>query len=781
MNACPNLFNKVRAFLITLKRTKLNDADPYLACSVCSGALKGRYRSFKRKSIFLSLLIPLFFFTPLWVKAQSSPKLYGYVFDAETGAVLSGANITIKNKVLGAVSDINGYFEVHHLLNGAYTVTAAFMGYQKSTKYDVYMDGKQSVQLIFNLLPQSLKAASIEVIGETYHRKTASGYTIFLSDIEAANGRNLSDVLQKVPGIEILSNGGAGSEQKISIRGGNHNQTLVLLDGVPLNDPLSGSADLSQIPLNMIEKIEIYEGGNSSKFGSGALGGAINIITKKKQNNELNISYMGGDFNLNNLETSIASHFSDIHMLLSMSYQDEAGNFPYEYNNTSGEKTNTKRVNSGSTHYHFFLKMKYQMEKLNIALTAQKNNNRRGTPGKVGALTAYAKSDREVNAIGLSLRYHQLYAHINFSETTAKNSNLFPRYPQQKYTKNPQYLYQYHTLLFHNKINFNYEISPLFQFDGGFIMKYQIFEDKNLLSTEQRPLTSDELSHSFYFQPQIEFKLAGILNRILITPSFRYDHFLISAAELERREEQFSPAVTQYVSFGKGEKFYVSGIISKAFRIPTFTDLFYQDVRIKGKPDLSAEKGFNREIGVGFRYYNAAGLFHLSGKYYLNTIKDMIIWRLASFEVFKPFNNDAELSGYQCSMEYIPPFLKTSLYIDYLYMKALDKSDQHTLYGKYLPYRAKHTVKANFNTELNGFRASVAYQHTGKRFVTTANTVELKPYHKADITISKSMQWKKIKTLLSVSALNFTNSSYQLVRGYPMPGVNYRIKISITY
>nr|MCU0556597.1 TonB-dependent receptor plug domain-containing protein [Desulfobacterales bacterium] len=103
------------------------------------------------------------------------------------------------------------------------------------------------------------------------------------TDIEAAKQTRVAEALKGIPGIDIVASGGPGSAATVFIRGGDSKNTLVLVDGIMFNDPSSPnrSADLANLTLDNIERIEVVRGPLSALYGSNATGGVINILTKK--------------------------------------------------------------------------------------------------------------------------------------------------------------------------------------------------------------------------------------------------------------------------------------------------------------------------------------------------------------------------------------------------------------------------------------------------------------------------------------------------------------------
>jgi vitamin B12 transporter len=121
---------------------------------------------------------------------------------------------------------------------------------------------------------------------ETPISRAGSAVTIITGEeIERMRGQSFVDVLRNVPGLDIYQNGGFGSQATVSLRGARDGQTLVMIDGIRAGDPSStaGAVDLGQLALHNIDRIEILRGPQSALYGSDAMGGVINIITKKGQ------------------------------------------------------------------------------------------------------------------------------------------------------------------------------------------------------------------------------------------------------------------------------------------------------------------------------------------------------------------------------------------------------------------------------------------------------------------------------------------------------------------
>ena len=119
---------------------------------------------------------------------------------------------------------------------------------------------------------------------ETPENEVASAMTVITAkDIADRHISNVADALRTVPGLDVVRTGGLGQQTSIFLRGANSNHTLVLVDGVEMNDPSSptGAFDFAFLQTDNIERIEVVRGAASAAFGSDAIGGVINVITKK--------------------------------------------------------------------------------------------------------------------------------------------------------------------------------------------------------------------------------------------------------------------------------------------------------------------------------------------------------------------------------------------------------------------------------------------------------------------------------------------------------------------
>ena len=131
-------------------------------------------------------------------------------------------------------------------------------------------------------------------------------------DIALSGANNLSEILRFIAGIDVTSNGGPGQIASIFMHGSNSNHTLILINGIKINDSATGTAAIQNIHPDLIEKIEIIKAPRTSLYGSNAVGGVINIITKKQTKTGYEIGYKTGSDNTDTINFIGGFHSSEI-------------------------------------------------------------------------------------------------------------------------------------------------------------------------------------------------------------------------------------------------------------------------------------------------------------------------------------------------------------------------------------------------------------------------------------------------------------------------------------
>ena len=242
---------------------------------------------------FLSLLIIFIVSVPLF--AQMRYQLKGVV-ESKNGEPIESATVSVKdNAAIWTVTGKNGGFKLN-LPKGRYIVVVSFMGY-KTVEEPVVISGNKEIGFILEEEKESLEG--VMIVGKSNAqllKESALAVNALNVRPIISSAHNLNSVINKTTGVKVRESGGVGSDFELSINGMSGNSVRYFIDGVPLSSKGSG-VNLANLPVNIIERIEIYKGVVPAYLGSDALGGAINIVTKEDRRNYLDFSYGYGSFN----------------------------------------------------------------------------------------------------------------------------------------------------------------------------------------------------------------------------------------------------------------------------------------------------------------------------------------------------------------------------------------------------------------------------------------------------------------------------------------------------
>lgn len=225
--------------------------------------------------------------------AQNKVTLSGKVTDQQ-GLPVAQATVAAQGTGSGAYTDQGGRYSLQ-LAPGKYTLVVSFLGY-RSVKQT--LDLRQNQRLDFTLHEDAVALNAVEVYGKTHAQRVKEGaFAVDALDIKPIVNslNNLNSLVNRSTGIKVREEGGVGSDFDLYINGMSGNSIRYFLDGMPLDTKGSG-VSLANLPVNIIDRIEIYRGVVPASLSTDALGGAIHIITKQEKKHFLDASYSVGSF-----------------------------------------------------------------------------------------------------------------------------------------------------------------------------------------------------------------------------------------------------------------------------------------------------------------------------------------------------------------------------------------------------------------------------------------------------------------------------------------------------
>ncbi|HEX7241259.1 MAG TPA: TonB-dependent receptor plug domain-containing protein, partial [Longimicrobiaceae bacterium] len=243
-----------------------------------------------RRSLLAALLLLLAAALP--ARAQFPAEVRGRVTDRATGAAVAGGRVEVVGGGIETATAPDGRFLLRGLLPGARELRVTAPGFREA-RVAVRAENGRSAQVAVELDPVPV---ALEALRVTASRPEAGATVLERAEVQASGARELGELLQGRAGLTVTRRGGPGSPATVSIRGSGAGEVLVLVDGVPVNSPLSGEADLSTLPLEAVERVTVLRGAQSARYGGRALAGVVAVETRRPSAPELSARAEAGSW-----------------------------------------------------------------------------------------------------------------------------------------------------------------------------------------------------------------------------------------------------------------------------------------------------------------------------------------------------------------------------------------------------------------------------------------------------------------------------------------------------
>lgn len=650
---------------------------------------------------------------------------------------------------------------------------------------------------LFISIPISLFAQEKEVTLETVvvtatkipeKRKDIPNAVVIIdeTDIKVSGAKTLGELLANELGIDWRTYGNyGGAAQEIHIRGMRGNATQVFVNGVSVNSPSLGTADVGKIPLTNIERIEVVKGSGSLLYGSGAMGGTVNIITKRPNRDKMDLKVGAGYGSQNTYRLSAEQ---------GMFF---AGDFGY-YLTAGRTETDGFRDNSNLTQND--LSMKLILEKkdaIDISLYGDYIDRKYGQPGvkpPAGTQDYYRDGIKFYSSEAASLlnkggdKDGRVILEVKGKPLKWLGYNL-----KGHYTNMENYYYQRYAFdgsgqesWVTNKVlgtDGHVGINP---FEGVQLLlggEYKDFNWKN----EMYNLNASGSRMGFKTKTKADLFTKGVFTEAQYRPSkhwktlagFRYEnHSAFGSESLPFFGLIINPLQTTALKVNHG----------KHFLAPTPNDLYWPaDLYTKGNPNLKPETGWHTDVTLEQSFLNDK--IFLTMSYFHWNVNDKIQWEPDALGVWSPINlGSYKADGIEVGTR-VGPFYDLTLALSYTYTDAEEKNREYTrqdygwppfppdfLYSmvkRRATYTPKHLFKGDLIYRTNwGLTVTATTRYTGNRIMyqtkyttypeTTTLTHTLKSYWTADLKVEQRLfkHW-----VLSLSGTNLFNKDYDTYLG----------------
>ncbi len=543
-------------------------------------------------------------------------------------------------------------------------------------------------------------------------------------EIRAAGpNATLNDLLARQPGIEITHKGGLGTDSSIFIRGSNNNHALVLVDGMRLGSTTTGYPAWGFIPLEQVERIEIIRGSCSSLYGSDAIGGVIQIFTKR------------GDGPLK--------------------FFAEAG---YGSWNTSSEAAG---LSGGTDGWRYSLQLAHKRSDSYSAINNPKNSS--------------YNADRdgfEMTTSSGSLAYTPAQGHeLGASYLYSDGWNRYDSFPKAGDFKQSQTLYGVNVYS-RNRLTSDWTSTIKIGQSADRSQQYISGKPDSLIESRQTQyqwqnditlpvgtalLAAEHVAQSVSGNVAYDVSERTINSYLAGWHGNFGDH---RAQASVRRDEnsQFGGKTTGTLAYGYqlSRDWRANASYGTGFKAPTFNDLYWPGA---GNPNLKPETSINREVALHYEVEK----HHASLTYYQNKISDLVEWAPNSSGLWFPANvAKAELTGWTLAYDGQLASYKLNASLD---LQNPQDTDRNTL----LRYRAKEIAKFGVSREFGPFTAGAEVLASGKRYNDIANTQELGGYALLNLhgSYRVARDWSLFARLNNVF-----DKQYVQVSNYTTPGFN---------
>ena len=412
--------------------------------------------------------------------------------------------------------------------------------------------------------------------------------------VERLLSANVFDLLRLDPSLDLRARGVAGVQTDLSIRGGTFGQTLVLLNGLRLNDVQSGHHHMNlPVPMEAVSSIEILRGAGSAYYGSDAVGGVVNLITTRPEGSEVRLRSSVGNFGVNQQSGALIYAGSRWTEQLTFSRDFSTGFMPNrDFRNLSLASSSWTRTRLGAT-----------------SILLAHNDRPFGAEQFYGNFNSWERT----KAWFASAR-QELGARTEVAFGFRRHTDLFVLYRDRPQVFTNRHATETYQLAVRRR-------EPLRRGTAAFNWGVEGYRDgivSNNLGTHSRDRGAAYAALDF-----------RVLRRFSLTIAGREERYTGG-------QRQFSPTLAGGAWLTAQIK--VRGSLSRAYRLPTYTDLYYRDPANRGNPDLRPESAWMYEGGVD---WNPNRRWRLEATYFERRERDGIdyvrrsvneVWQAQNFQ-----------------------------------------------------------------------------------------------------------------------------------------------------
>jgi vitamin B12 transporter len=611
-------------------------------------------------------------------------------------------------------------------------------------------------------------------INRTASRDATAASTVLRRKDLDSPGATAATVLVRVPGVQVQRSGGGSDLATASLRGTTSTQTPVYLAGIRLNDDLSGTADLSTVPLWMLDRIEVYRGHTPPNADSLGIGGAVFFEPRYPKGPEVRAGVTAGSWDSRSVYGSVGQGTAQSSSMFALRRESASNNYRYLDNGgtafaTADDQWVTRRNADQVTTDAWAISRTTLANSGQVVLISNAFDREQGITGLAAVPVEHVRAHITRELLGTSSRVA-----INCSSRRPcqlASATSFHRASVQ--INDPAYELGLGAAALSatsnriaQRLDFTWPLANQFSITAQALAQAETLE-------VARPglLSLDAMRHQGMLGSNFEWKVLQALT-------------LLGAARLETETTQAAQQETAST--------YPVGRLGAAFEIldgwsflsnwgsysrpPTLGELYGTSASVMGNSALVAEKGFNRDVGTRFRYQGKRAAVALEAYAFRQDIDKLVGWQHSSFGRIRPYNvGKARLEGLETSVG-IELFPNLRVESGVTFLDPRDVTAARTLKNDIIPFRSRLVADAGLEVHTSHLpaslglsRAAVSFRgtHRGSRYQDAAGLIIIPHSTTFDLGICVLLRQLPLSIRASVYNL-FDQPSFDVV-GYPLP------------
>lgn len=632
-------------------------------------------------------------------------------------------------------------------------------------------------------------------------------------DLERLNSHSVADALRYFSGIKIKDYGGIGGLKTVDVRNMGTHHVGVMYNGMQIGNAQNGIVDLGKFSLDDVESITLYNGERNTIFQSAKeFASASNIYINakkphfdKEKKNNATIRFKTASIQLFNPSFRVEKQLTpNIRTSLSSEYIKSNGRYKFRQkkHNLDGSvayDTTAYRTNSDIEAWRIENGWFGETPKGKWEANLYFYNSERGLP------EAFIKKSQET--METEQKLERLWDKNFFAQSSWTHSP-FDKYQFQIKGK---FAYDYTRYLARNTVVFDDElVTQNLQADNSFFQQdyYLSIAHHYDITTNWDVAVATDLQYNklnasrkgiqtpFSYPERLSF-LTSIASSVNFGKFKAQAHLLGTFTQENVKNNQkapdrslFTPSLVISYSPFYQKKFTIHSFYKNTYRLPTFNDLYYTNL---GDANLKPES--TNQINLGFQYQTQTehtwlNTWKIKVESYYAKVENKIIATPTSSMFRWMMTNLGKVENYGLETNFSTQsklgklFLNTNFSYEYTLASDLSttSSGKTTSYGDQIPYTPWHSGSAIASLDYEKWSLNYSFIYVGKRYNGNKNNIkrnEIQPWYTHDLSINRTINWKKHTLKVSIEANNLLNQYYDVVTNFPMPGRNFRFILSI--